>query len=53
MLEELEIHNQFRESAARFNDYDPHLKRLKNLPLVYHSPLLEEREKRGSGYCRG
>ena len=42
MLEELEIHNQFRESVARFNDHDPHLKRLKNLALVYHSPMLEE-----------
>lgn len=42
MFDELDIHNQFKESIARYLEYDPHLKRLKNLPLVYHSPLLRE-----------
>ncbi|MGD2084841.1 MAG: ATP-binding protein [Candidatus Aminicenantes bacterium] len=42
LLDELEIHNQFKESIARFKENDPHLKRLKNLPLVYHSSLLDE-----------
>jgi hypothetical protein len=41
-LNELEIHNQFRESLSRYREYDPHLKRLKDLPMVYHSPLLAE-----------
>ncbi len=42
LLDELEIHNQFKESIARFKENDPHLKRLANLPLVYHSSLLNE-----------
>jgi predicted AAA+ superfamily ATPase len=42
MLEELAIHNQFKESIDRYRDHDPHLKRLKDQPFVYHSPLLEE-----------
>jgi len=41
-LEELDIHNQFKESIPRFKDHDPHLRRLSHLPLIYHSPLLDE-----------
>ncbi len=42
MIDELDIHNQFKESLSRYQEYDPHLKRLKNMPLVYRSPLLDE-----------
>jgi len=42
MNEEFLIHNQFKESLTRFRQHDPHLKKIKNVPLVYHSPLLEE-----------
>ncbi|NIM18261.1 MAG: AAA family ATPase [Candidatus Aminicenantes bacterium] len=42
MFEELDIHNQFNESITRYKEHDPHLKRLSGLPLVYHSPLLDE-----------
>ncbi|MCK4760588.1 MAG: AAA family ATPase [Candidatus Aminicenantes bacterium] len=42
MLEELAIHNRFKESLPRYEAHDPHLKKLKNLPLVYHSTLLDE-----------
>jgi hypothetical protein len=43
MLPDLEIHNQFKESETRFREYDPHLKRLKNVPFVYHSPMLKKK----------
>ncbi|MCP5102165.1 MAG: ATP-binding protein [bacterium] len=42
MIDELDIHNQFKESVSRYQEHDPHLKRLKNMPLVYRSPLLDE-----------
>ncbi|MFH1093593.1 MAG: ATP-binding protein [Candidatus Omnitrophota bacterium] len=42
MSEEFVIHNQFKESLSRYRQHDPHLKKIKGLPLVYHSPLLEE-----------
>lgn len=42
MIPELDIHNQFKESISRYKNHDPHLKRLIELPLVYHSPLLKE-----------
>ena len=42
MLDELEIHNQFKEWETRFREYDPHLKRLKNVPFVYRSPMLKQ-----------
>ena len=42
MIDELDIHNQFKESLTRYKKHDPHLKKLADLPLVYHSPLLEE-----------
>ena len=44
MNEEFLVHNQFKESLTRFRQHDPHLKKIKNVPLVYHSPLLEESE---------
>ena len=49
LLDELEIHNQFKESIARFRDNDPQLKRLKNLPLVYYSSLLDEQTFQNPG----
>lgn len=42
-MDELEIHNQFRESIARFESHYPHLKKLKSLKFVYESKLLEEK----------
>ena len=42
MHEELEIHNQFRESTERFASHDPHLRRLRRCAYVFASPLLEE-----------
>lgn len=42
MIDELDIHNQFKESISRYKKHDPHLKRLADLPLIYHSPLLDE-----------
>lgn len=42
MSEEFVIHNQFKESLSRYRQHDPHLKKIKDLPLIYHSPLLEE-----------
>ncbi|MFO7849022.1 MAG: ATP-binding protein [Spirochaetia bacterium] len=42
MLEELEIHNQFRESPTRFKNHDPHLRKLKSFTYVYESKLLDE-----------
>ncbi len=39
---EIGIHNQFRESIIKFKEHSPHLKTLKNLPLIYRSPLLDE-----------
>lgn len=43
MLEELEVHNQFHDSIARFRSHDPHLRRLSSCSFVYKSKLLEER----------
>ncbi len=37
MMYQLDVHNQFNESLERFKSYDPHLKRLHNIPLVHHS----------------
>lgn len=34
-------HNTHREDPSRFNERDPHLRRLKDLPLVYTSPLID------------
>ena len=42
MLDELEIHNQFKESFSRYLDFDPHLRRLKEIPFIFESPLLTE-----------
>jgi len=42
MIDELDIHNQFKESISRYKKHDPNLKRLAGLPLIYHSPLLDE-----------
>jgi hypothetical protein len=42
MIDELEIHNQFRESITRFESHDPHLKKLNSVKFVYESKLLEE-----------
>ena len=42
MFEEFAVHNQFKESLFRYQRKDPHLKKLKSLPLVYYSPLLNE-----------
>lgn len=42
MLEDFIQHNQFKESIARYQHHDPHLKKLKNIPFIYHSPLLDE-----------
>ncbi|NQT28340.1 MAG: ATP-binding protein [Candidatus Omnitrophica bacterium] len=49
MSEEFVIHNQFKESLSRYRQHDPHLKKIKGLPLVYHSPLLEEPKLRNPG----
>ena len=43
MIEELDIHNQFRESLDRFKIFDPHLKKLTSLKFVYRSNLLHEK----------
>ncbi len=43
MIDELEVHNQFRESIKRFESHDPHLKKLNSLKFVYESKLLEEK----------
>ncbi len=40
MIDEMIVHNQFKESIQRFKNHDPHLKKLLPLPLVYRSPLL-------------
>ena len=42
IVEELEIHNQFRESSSRYKDNDPHLRKLKHLHFIYNSPFLKE-----------
>jgi len=42
MLDEFEIHNQFKESFSRYLDFDPHLRRLKENPFIFESPLLKE-----------
>ncbi len=42
LLDELEIHNQFKESISRFENFDPHLRKLQKVPIVYRSPLLNE-----------
>lgn len=42
MYEDFALHNQFKESITRFEKHDPHLKKISNLPLIYHSPLLNE-----------
>lgn len=34
------IHNQFQESLDRFEEHDPHLKRLKQIPFSYCSSLI-------------
>ena len=49
MIEELDIHNQFKESLSRFKNFDPHLKRISNVPYVYRSPLLGEENFHSSG----
>ncbi len=49
MIEELDIHNQFKESLSRFKNFDPHLKRISNVPFVYRSPLLGEENFHSSG----
>ncbi|MFH1282982.1 MAG: ATP-binding protein [bacterium] len=43
MLEDFEVHNQFRESVVRYRNHDPHLKKLTLAPLVYYSTLLQEK----------
>ncbi len=42
MIEEFAIHNQFWESLSRFAKHDPHLKKINGLPLIYHSPFLDQ-----------
>jgi len=42
MLEELIIHNLFRESLELFCSLDPQLKKLENSPYVYESPMINE-----------
>lgn len=42
MFDELDIHNQFKESITRFKKHDPHLKKLTDIPLIYRSLLLDE-----------
>ncbi len=49
MIEELDIHNQFKESLSRFKNFDPHRKRISNVPFVYRSPLLGEENFHSSG----
>lgn len=49
MNEEFIIHNQFKESLSRYRHHDPHLKKIKGLSLVYHSPLLEESKLHNPG----
>ena len=49
MREEFIIHNQFKESLSRYKRHDPHLKKIKGFPLVYHSPLLEETQLHNPG----
>src|SRR3990167_5038491 len=49
MIEQFEIHNQFWESIGRFKNFDPHLKKLENMPLRYRSPLIEEKTLTKSG----
>jgi uncharacterized protein len=41
MLEELDIHNLFRESIELFVSFDPQLKKLQNCPYIYKSPMIE------------
>lgn len=43
MIDELEIHNQFHESLSRFEEHDPHLRRLSSLQYVYKSDLLKNK----------
>lgn len=40
-FEKFSIHNQHWEGIARFADFDPHLRRLKGLPFVYESKLID------------
>ena len=42
MIDEMAVHNQFKESIQRFKTHDPQLKKLSPLPLVYRSPLLKD-----------
>jgi predicted AAA+ superfamily ATPase len=42
MIDELDIHNQFKESLSRYLDFDPHLRRLKKVPFIFKSTLLTE-----------
>ena len=38
-LQAFDVHNSHLE--GRFSDLDPHLRRLRSQPLVYHSPLID------------
>lgn len=43
------LHNQFKESIERFENFDPHLKRIEGLPFSYKSPLVQEQAFRQAG----
>lgn len=40
LAEKFALHNQHWVNTLQFSDFDPHLKRLKDLPFVYESPLI-------------
>lgn len=42
MLDEFTIHNQFKESIARFEQYDPHLRRVAQSSIIYTSALMQQ-----------
>ncbi|MBL7072660.1 MAG: ATP-binding protein [Candidatus Omnitrophica bacterium] len=44
MFEEFLIHNQFKESVTRYRNFDPHLKKIKNLSFKYQSSLIDAPE---------
>jgi len=44
MFEDFLIHNQFKESIARYKSFDPHLRKIKDLPFKYRSSLIDAPE---------
>ena len=49
MKEDFTIHNLFWKSPEEFLRYDPHLSKLSELSLIYHSPLIKEISDAGHG----